>query len=66
MILRGSEELQLEENFYLRVSTADYVYRMEKINLKRPTCMDVRGRTKKKDGRWVGKAEEVAVTNPYH
>ncbi|KAK7274187.1 hypothetical protein RIF29_15266 [Crotalaria pallida] len=39
----------------------------EKINLKRPTCMDVLGRTKKKkDGRWVGKAEEVAVTNPYH
>ncbi|KAK7290985.1 hypothetical protein RIF29_05805 [Crotalaria pallida] len=49
-----------------RVSTADHVYRMEKINMKRPTCMDVLGRTKKKDGRWVGKAEEVAVTNPYH
>ncbi|KAK7287126.1 hypothetical protein RIF29_00188 [Crotalaria pallida] len=33
----------------------------EKINMKRPTCMDVLGRTKKKkDGRWVGKAEEVA------
>ncbi|KAK7251836.1 hypothetical protein RIF29_35394 [Crotalaria pallida] len=33
----------------------------ENINLKRPTCMDVLGRTKKKkDERWVGKAEEVA------